>query len=68
MFDRVDLRMFRGTVKPWEELFRETAEFSSTVRPEELIGISHSEDSNDGVVSVWFWTHRDDRQDPEGSP
>jgi hypothetical protein len=64
VFDKVDFRMFRGTIKPWEELFRDAAEFASTLRPEESISISHSEDSNDGVVAVWYWTHLDDRGDP----
>ncbi len=68
VFDEVEFRMFRGTIKPWEELFREAAQFASTLRPEELIGISHSEDGNDGVVAVWYWVHRDDQQDPERHP
>ena len=63
VFDEVRYRMFRGTIQPWDELFCEAAEFASTLRPEELIGISHSEDSNDGVVAVWYWAHRDDRRD-----
>lgn len=63
MFDEVQFRMFRGTIKPWEELFREATEFASQLRPEELVGISHSEDGNDGVVVVWYWTHGRVRQD-----
>ena len=55
MYDRVRCRMFRGTIKPWEQLFDEAAEFASSLRPEELISISHSEDGNDGVVAVWYW-------------
>jgi hypothetical protein len=66
MFDRVDYKMFRGTITPWEELFRQAAEFASTLRPEELINISHSEDGNDGVVAVWFWA--DVRERDEGGP
>ena len=55
MYGKVDYKMFRGTLITWEELFAQAAEFASTLTPEELIGISHSEDSNDGVVVVWFW-------------
>ena len=55
MYGKIDYKMFRGTLVTWEELFAQAAEFASTLTPEELISISHSEDSNDGVVTVWFW-------------
>ena len=63
MFDAVRYRMFRGTLATWEALFQEAAEYASTLRPEELINISHSEDGNDGVVAVWYWTHAEDEAD-----
>lgn len=66
MFERVEYRMFRGTLQSWDELFSQAAAFASTLRPEELITISHSEDSNDGVVTVWYWgdvPHPDDPAD-----
>ncbi len=47
--------IFRGTLKSWESLFTEAAEFASVIGPERLISISHSEDQNDGVVTVWYW-------------
>lgn len=65
MFHEVDFRMFRGTIKPCHDSFREAAEFASTLRPEELIGISHSEDGDDGVVAVWHWVHRDGQPSPD---
>jgi hypothetical protein len=52
---RVDFRIFRGTFATWNGLCTEAAEFASTVGPENLISISHSEDKDDGVVTVWFW-------------
>ncbi len=64
MFDKVEFRMFRGTLASWEQLFADAAEFASTLRPEELISISHSEDGDDGVVAVWFWA--DLRENEEG--
>ena len=52
---RVDFRIFRGTFSTWNELCTEAAEFASTIAPQSLISISHSEDKDDGVVTVWFW-------------
>jgi hypothetical protein len=67
MFEKVDFKMFRGTIAPWEQLFADAAEFASTLRPEELISISHSEDGNDGVVTVWYWAdlHEHDNESQE---
>src|SRR2546430_2615956 len=49
---RVTYELFRGTFKSWEALFDEAAQFASEIGPERLIGISHSEDENDGVIAV----------------
>jgi len=51
-----DFRMFKGTMRTWESLFEEAAEFASMIGRERLIGISHSEDSGKGVVAVWYWS------------
>jgi hypothetical protein len=40
----------------WDQLFAEAAEFATGIGRERLVGISHSEDQQDGVVSVWYWT------------
>jgi hypothetical protein len=52
---KVKFRIFRGTWTSFEALFHEAATFSSKLEPERLISISHSEDENDGVVTVWYW-------------
>ncbi len=52
---RVGFRYFRGTLASWDDLFDEAAEFATTIGRERLINISHSEDANEGVVTVWFW-------------
>ena len=56
MFEKVEYKMFRGTFETWDQLFAKAADFASTLSPEQLINISHSEDNNDGVVTVWFWS------------
>ncbi len=62
---RVRYRVFRSSFSSWETLFEEAAAFASTIAPDHLIGLSHSEDQNDGVVCVWFWT---DEPPPEPTP
>ena len=52
---RVAFRHFTSTWTSWEGLFQEAADFASRVGPERLISISHSEDQNTGVVTVWYW-------------
>ena len=52
---RVEFRIFRGTFNSWEDLFTEAAEFATSLGRERLINISHSEDKNEGVVTVWYW-------------
>lgn len=39
----------------WDELFARAAEFATELGPGRLISISHSEDKDDGVVTVWYW-------------
>jgi hypothetical protein len=53
----VRFEVFRGTFATWQELFEQAAEFATQVGRERLISISHSEDKDDGVVSVWYWSN-----------
>ena len=52
---RVAFAVFRGTMATWNQLFAEAADFATTVGQDRLINISHSEDANEGVVTVWYW-------------
>ena len=56
MQPRVEFRVFRGVMTSWAALFEEAAQFATEIGRERLINISHSEDKNDGVVTVWFWS------------
>jgi hypothetical protein len=53
--------MFRGTLASWKELFDQAAQCATKLGPDALIGISHSEDKDDGVVTVWYWASPGDR-------
>ena len=53
---KVNYEYFRGVMASWHELFTQAAEFATTIGKASLIGISHSEDKDDGVVTVWYWS------------
>jgi hypothetical protein len=52
---QVRFEVFRGTWASWESLFEQAAEFAGRLSPDQVISISHSEDRNEGVVTVWYW-------------
>ncbi len=52
----VEFQVFRGVFTSWRDLFSQAADFASTLQPEQLITISHSEDHSDGIVTVWYWS------------
>jgi hypothetical protein len=45
---------FRGTLTTWDQLFNQAAEFATSVGSQYVVGISHSADRGDGVVTVWY--------------
>jgi len=52
---KVLFKVYRGAWTSWDELFTEASKFATEIGKERLISISHSEDKNDGVVTVWYW-------------
>ncbi len=65
---QMSYKVFRGTFTTWEALFSEAAEFATYIGPERVISISHSEDDDDGVVSVWYWTDETKAADGKSEP
>ncbi len=62
---RLVYKYFRGTWDTWDNLFTEAALFATEVGPERVVGISHSADDSDGVVTVWYWTNTDKAEPPK---
>lgn len=58
----VRFETFRGTLEIWNHLFTQAADFATRIGRERLISISHSEDKDDGVVTVWYWDQPGDRE------
>lgn len=52
---KVLFKVYRGVWTSWNELFTEACKFATAIGKERLISISHSEDENDGIVTVWYW-------------
>jgi hypothetical protein len=52
---QVQHRLFRSTIKSWEKLCREAAEFATTVGKDRLINISVAQGDTGGVIFVWYW-------------
>ncbi|WP_281555969.1 hypothetical protein [Thalassomonas sp. RHCl1] len=50
----VTYKIFRGAFANWDELFTSASAFASTLKPEQLINISHSVSDSDGLVTVWY--------------
>src|SRR5262245_15006832 len=59
---RVTFRAFDSKMASREKLFRAAAEFASTIPRDRLITMSHSEDRDNIVITIWFWT-----DEPEGA-
>lgn len=56
---QVRFEIFRGVYASWDQLCSDAAEFATGIGPKNLIGISHSEDRDDGVITVWYWSGTD---------
>ena len=52
---RVQTKMFRATLKSWQDLFDEAAQFAGALQPDKLISISHSAQGAEGIVVEWYW-------------
>ncbi|MCI0343694.1 MAG: hypothetical protein L0216_21520 [Planctomycetales bacterium] len=58
---RVAFRVFRSAWTSWESLFGQAARFATDVGRDRLISISHSEDKDEGVVTIWYWANAERR-------
>ena len=51
----VKFKVFRSSLTTWNALFAKAAAFASQVGQQRLVGISHSQEGMEGVVTVWYW-------------
>ena len=62
----VRFKTFTSVMKTWDKLFSEAAEFATRIGPDRLIGISHSQETSLGVVTVWYWDGDEDARPGPG--
>jgi hypothetical protein len=59
---RVAFKAFDSKMASREKLFRAAVEYATQIGRERLITMSHSEDHDQIVVTIWYWT-----DEPEGA-
>lgn len=59
---RVTFKAFDSKMASREKLFKAAAEFASQIPKERMITLSHSEDRDNIVITIWYWT-----DEPEGT-
>lgn len=52
---RVLFKAFDSKMASREKLFKAASEFASHIGPERLITLSHSEDRDNIVITIWYW-------------
>lgn len=58
---RVAFKAFDSKMASREKLFRAATEFASQIGRDRLITLTHSEDHDNIVITIWYWT-----DEPEG--
>ncbi|WP_425616478.1 hypothetical protein NA78x_000124 [Anatilimnocola sp. NA78] len=48
-------KLFQSSFNSWPTMCAEVAEFLTSIGPDKVIGVSHSQESSVGVITVWYW-------------
>jgi hypothetical protein len=48
-------KLFKSAFDSWETMSQQVADFLTKLGPGRVIGVSHSQESNVGVIAVWYW-------------
>jgi len=55
MTERARFRLFKSSFDSWEKMCQQVAEFLTAIGPQKVIGVSQSQESQLGVITVWYW-------------
>lgn len=58
---RITFKAFDSKMASREKLFKAGLEFANKLEPDKLITITHSEDRDNIVLTVWYWTEEVDK-------
>jgi hypothetical protein len=48
-------KLFRSSFQSWDAMCEEVATFLTELGPDRVIGVSQSQESTLGVLTVWYW-------------
>jgi hypothetical protein len=48
-------KLFKSHFDSWETMCTQVCEFLNTLGPGQVISVSHSQESQLGVITVWYW-------------
>jgi hypothetical protein len=48
-------KIYRSSWDSWETMCTQVAELLTDLGPNRVIGVSQSDDNNEGVLTVWYW-------------
>lgn len=52
---QMKFKKFSALIKSWNAVFQEAADFATELGRDRVVSISHSEDRNEAIVTVWYW-------------
>jgi hypothetical protein len=52
---RASHKVFKSSFDSWEKMASQVTAFLATLGPGKVIGVSHSQESQHGVMIVWYW-------------
>ena len=59
MNQKLKFKTFRSAWASWDDLFQEACDFANSIDRENVLNISHTCHSNEGIVTVWYWDDED---------
>jgi hypothetical protein len=61
---RVLFKAFDSKMASREKLFKAASEFANQIGPDRLITLTHSEDRDNIVITIWYWGEEEIRPGP----
>src|SRR5262245_11772728 len=65
---RITFKSFDSKMASREKLFKTAVEFANKIDRKDLINITHSEDHDNIVITIWYYTDEPDRLGMRGQP
>lgn len=63
---KVFYKIYDSKMASREKLFKAATEFANKIGPDDLINITHSEDRDNIVITIWYWALEEIKDDRQG--